>query len=154
LRHDHMSVSANFSLEDSVQEISDAGNHGGNPNADSADHSLARQTTSKSGSVPLSSAPHVPASPSAAASPRQPRGASSIAPSPGPGSLSVPHTEVADSASSSADSRPAEESADSLPSVAADPERSLPGLSAHVGSSVPSPSVVQPAPVQRMRTRS
>jgi hypothetical protein len=154
LRHDHMSVSANFSLEDSVQEVSDAGNHGGNPNTDSADHSLARQTTSESGSVPLSSAPHVPASPSAAASPHQPRGASSTAPSPGPGSLSVPRAEVADNASSSVGSRAAAESADSLPSAVADPERSLPGLSAQDGSSVPSPSVVQPAPVQRMRTRS
>ncbi|KAK1682449.1 hypothetical protein QYE76_043297 [Lolium multiflorum] len=154
LRHDHMSVSANFSLEDSMQEVSDAGNHGGNPNADSADHSMARQTTSELGSVPLSSAPHVPASPSAVASPHQPRGASSTAPSPGPGSLSVPHAEEADSASSTASSRAAADTEDSLPSAAVDPERSLPGLSAQDGSSVPSPSVAQPAPVQRMRTRS
>ncbi|KAK1663765.1 hypothetical protein QYE76_051924 [Lolium multiflorum] len=82
VRHDHMSVSANFSLDGSVQEFSDVGNHGGDPDADSPAPSLDSHTASRSGSAPSSPAPHGPASSSAGMSPRQPRGASSTIASP------------------------------------------------------------------------
>jgi hypothetical protein len=52
LRHDHMSVSANFSLDDSLQEASVAGNSGANLKIDPAANSRDSHAESASGSGP------------------------------------------------------------------------------------------------------
>jgi histone deacetylase 1/2 len=157
-RHDHMSVPANFSLDDSVQEISVAGNPGGNPGADtpadSPAHSLELPTASGSGSVPSQSAPHGSASSIATSSLRQPHGATSTAGSPEAGSPLLSRAVVVDSSSSSESSRPVEDPEAALSSAAPDPERSLSSSPVHPGSSVPPQSTAESAPVPRIRTRS
>jgi hypothetical protein len=85
LCHDHMSISANFSLDDSLQEPSVAGNYGANLENDPAANSRDSHAESASGSGPQDP-PATPVSSRVCSNLRSPPGAPSASPFSGPSS--------------------------------------------------------------------